>query len=663
MNKIKILGFLLIAFNATPLSWAEKSSTHPISNARKEVHLAIRKGEQSASLVQRFLNDFTLDHVRAFSKLYFIKREPETQPSSQKNDDPSRYKNFMHVFYNQQGYDEGVQFPGEGKSARTGNEISIGSPLTTEDHHPIGYNIFIPKKISPASIRAVVVRVYGGLPTSYRKQKMFRPDDPALIPLLEKGIAVVTLNLSDFIDLKTNQHLMPKDLFERIQKEINVFYETITFHPEKLHPNLIFLKNKPLFLYGESFGGGMSFRQAELYPGTYKGYISHNGAIGKSFGKANSMADSYNDYLSPEKIEDIKKITDRVLLLHSLDDNRVPLPSQDVWFQNAIKAGKESLVRVMITETGNPMVQGETDLKGHGVPLTPQDQAYYFDTIEKFIDDTINNVPLALPALSQWRMTRAVNTYKGNAMVVSENKQDPNSVNSRFQADIRSYFIEISTSLYYKYRLDNLAKNTPLVQIVSTPNKQDQMTFWQQEYLPLLYILDSLKRFGVSMGAEEPEYHQIMDKLSNKTLSAKNLENALNSFLILYLDYLKENQFGAPHQEGNRDFLASDIPELAANPLVQKKFKEILIQSLNPSMFLDIDSTALALLWHLFVSNPGLFQQMIGAEHYQQLKAKWSSQEVALLEQFLKKINSRKALTQKVFRQAVVAAKTKVAVK
>src|SRR5204863_5166016 len=159
--------------------------------------------------------------------------------------------------------------------------IDNGAQLYLDDS-PIGYNIHLPID----KINSVMVKVYGGDESEEREKSAYRPLKLNTLEthLLNNGIAIIQLNLPDLLKLNTSQGSMPEDLFLEIHACIHQFYDTIKNAPEKLDESLKVLKNKGLFLYGASFGGMMVLTHAEHYPGTYAGYISHDGGISRLMG-------------------------------------------------------------------------------------------------------------------------------------------------------------------------------------------------------------------------------------------------------------------------------------------------------------------------------------------------------------------------------------------
>ena len=70
---------------------------------------------------------------------------------------------------------------------------------------------------------------------------------------------------------------------------------------------------------GLSFGGGIAFRHAELFPNTFDGYISHHGGFGLKRGL------NYSECLDVTAKKRPNKIVQPILLLQSRDDNNVNL--------------------------------------------------------------------------------------------------------------------------------------------------------------------------------------------------------------------------------------------------------------------------------------------------------------------------------------------------
>jgi len=77
--------------------------------------------------------------------------------------------------------------------------------------------------------------------------------------------------------------LSDQEKTEIIQYEIhaciNHVYHVFRTNPESLHPQLLSLYAKRFILSGISFGGRTAVMQAELYPNTFDGYISFEGAL------------------------------------------------------------------------------------------------------------------------------------------------------------------------------------------------------------------------------------------------------------------------------------------------------------------------------------------------------------------------------------------------
>ncbi len=79
---------------------------------------------------------------------------------------------------------------------------------------------------------------------------------------------------------------------------------------EKQYESMNLLKGMPKVIFGSSFGGRTAVRHIQLYPGTFNGAISHDGALAKE-GK---------DYLWPINYLDD---TQKILAMQNIDDARV----------------------------------------------------------------------------------------------------------------------------------------------------------------------------------------------------------------------------------------------------------------------------------------------------------------------------------------------------
>lgn len=256
---------------------------------------------------------------------------------------------------------------------------------------PIGYDVYLPF----GSIKGVLLNVYGGYKAKERVEVLSKPDmylDSLDSYLMSQGIAVIKLNLIDLLELENFQEEMPELLHKKLHASINKFFECLRGKdPDKILQGIIPSTAK-IYLYGASFGGRTAIRQAELYPDTFDGYISHDGAISSSMGdlsdlaflnrkKSNSKAVKWIDPLGSEKI---KNINQPILILHNFDDNNVNIKVSLHFYEEALKEGKGNLIKLFITSKGNEIMTKQHN-KGHFTPTRQDLLKRYIETISSFI--------------------------------------------------------------------------------------------------------------------------------------------------------------------------------------------------------------------------------------------------------------------------------------
>jgi len=285
----------------------------------------------------------------------------------------------------------------------TENPGLYGNPLYVDSSQqtPIGYNIHIP---SNGEVKNVVVQVYGG--DSKNDAKPFYPRGLTKFDehLLNNGTMVITLNLPDLLKLDVNQKQMSEELHSEIHAAIHQFYQTLTKNPENLHPALVQhkLQDKKIFLYGTSFGGLMAVRHAELYPETFAGYISHDGAL------SNTMQDSsdrlkrgrYNPWMDASIETEMDKLVDPLLLMQNRDDNNVNAKVTLYFYQQLAKRGKAHLARLGITQSSNPAPSRDNiQNKGHFLPTGKTEFLQYAELATLFMTTGMSQ----LPQITRWQ--------------------------------------------------------------------------------------------------------------------------------------------------------------------------------------------------------------------------------------------------------------------
>lgn len=423
------------------------------------------------------------------------------------------------IFFNQNGYEADPKAfqsscaryrTPNGPACKRGKSLkSSGSLKSLLKGDPIGYNIHVPK----GQVSAFIVVVYGGEEKKNRGKSLKGPG--SLLPwqssLLNKGIGIITLNLPDLLKNTKFQFEMDKDVYYSIQKAIDSFYQTFSKAPQNLHPELAKYRGFPLFLYGASFGGGVSIRHAELYPNTFNGYISHDGALslledaktggrGGTISQARGIASQWispleEAFMLPQKPgifqkksikiqqdQKIAKIKQPILLIHNFTDKNVNIRTTIAWYNKAVSSGKGRLITTNFNAKGNPTsspsASGVTN-RGHGVG----DSQSYVENILSFIQSH-------LPSAN--RMTNTPDSLEAAAKMNAQNYQARKAgVLSGKQLGSRNPE-EVFLAFAYEHYL--ITKKIP----------QDNAA-WMREYLPLYY--------AVILSLNKKEYHNIFAKL------------------------------------------------------------------------------------------------------------------------------------------------------
>lgn len=194
---------------------------------------------------------------------------------------------------------------------------------------------------------------------------------------------------------------MSEILHEKVHNSIHLFAETLKTNPEALHADLAQLKNKPVYLYGASFGGRDAIRHAELYPTDFDGYISHNGGLDyRTLDESRRIRGgkwlTFSPWIDP--INDVERIERPLLLFHNMDDNNVN-PKVTLSFAQKARLLNKS-VQVQFFHSGNR----STDYnKGHFLPTDEEGFNLYLETILHFI---ATNGKSKIPAISDWKRHR-----------------------------------------------------------------------------------------------------------------------------------------------------------------------------------------------------------------------------------------------------------------
>lgn len=500
-----------------------------------------------------------------------------------------------------------------------------GTKLTLDDQNatPIGYNIHLPS----GPPKAIMVRVYGGI---QNKDKDNNVNTPLSINdldyyLLNKGIAVVKLNLPDLLDLEVFQGKMPEDLFIKIQNCINKFYQQLSNNPEELHKDLSQLRGLKSYLYGASFGGLVSIKHSELFPNNFDGYISHDGAISiqmmhkadvrdliredqlenlkKKVHSIQKRIDGvtderknvyestfklrdeivefietiqnkresslFNDYLDPAKQSEINKIIKPVFVLQNQDDNNVHAKVAIDFYKKMQEAGKTELIKLLMTKTSNPATKEDPENKGHFIPENENDFITYCEGILNFM--------LSSPELSEvnkleaYRLKKQTNKYYRKATIQQE-----------FIAQALDKF-EKSLSPY---------KNFDLPKLTEIVNEYFQ-SHWESEYQPLYYALHYSTQLtdGHHDNALKDELTRLADIMTDEMIVKvlKSQENIFHQFLDEFM------QFKTPS--------TVTLSDLSTSPQIVQKYREMLKNAGT-----DL-KTARYFLSTLYKTNPDILSQ------------------------------------------------------
>lgn len=441
------------------------------------------------------------------------------------------------------------------------SHIILGAPLHFEHEgvtYPIGYNIFIPETINKAE--KVIVDVYGGSRSIDARQT---PDKPrtTIQLFLEQDCPVITLNLPDFLQNET-QNNMDEKLHQLIHKAIHAFYETLKKNPSHFHPQMAEkgFDGADLFLYGASFGGRTAIRHGQLYPNTFKGYISHDGALSPIedlpiVGVQRPF--KYEQEILPSN--NISSTVDPILVLQNRDDNNVNIRSALTFYKKLKEQGKSDLVRLCFFEKGGPFPgEGYTlDNKGH---LLPPDYQSYVNAVFSFME----HGPSQLPEVHE------------HAFIMQE------QVAAQFyrNENIKERFLALAHDDFNKYKHFH-------VHFFNDPPEWN--TIWSSHYLPLLRTLGEVKRL-----ATVPDYlqAQIDHYVQNGILTDEMIKNALKVNAGKFRELYKElNQFEPISED-----------DIVSNPLIIAFFKDKLIH-LNESTSFDFKSY---MLESLYFANPSL---------------------------------------------------------
>lgn len=563
------------------------------------------------------------DYFQQYSKMIFSNL-PGIQ-FEKRETYPALSQEFGKVIYNQEGYtknqkgEEDIQdLPLESEIIKKGNPLILRNYKfineKDEEHLqdiPIGYNIYLPKN----EIKGAIVRVYGGNQASDRASNLKMPLSLDFLDhyLLKQGIVVIYLNLLDFLELNDYQMSMPESLHNKLHASIHHFLQVIRTQPETIFPDLTLPNDIKIILYGESFGGMLSIRHAELFPQaedskSFDGYISHDGWLSPKIGELgdptlmsshilnsnlikNPQSKEYppsaepeaEKWLSPIGKEKVDCIQQPILLLHNFDDNNVNVKVCLDFFKEALKSGKENLVHLLITRRGNPIPNTiDPYEKGHGISRDTHAFENYARTVAFFILEG----PPKSSTVSKW-MAHQYEIYANK-----------NYKMATFEELFISEAYRLYKSSYYR------PKVIPGEGGIQTKQKIDSddikfENFWVNKGELLYYTLKYLRSF---QDKEEPLQmikacqNEMEDLENNGLLADEDVERTLLYQLPDFFDYLRE-YFGYII---NHDI---DLGTFLKNQDLKDEFRNSLMNNQNDPDF------AFYQLQTLYLANPGLMKK------------------------------------------------------
>ena len=475
------------------------------------------------------------------------------------------------VIYNQDKYDEGIILKTEG--------FIEGNALSFDEATPIGYNIHLPKN---GDVKAICVFVYGGIQSSERADYL---DEPGIFwgatknlvaEMLGKNIAVVTLNLIDLLELEVFQNEMPDSIHQRLHQSVNKFWEVLNHNPESLHPDLTDLTGKKIFLYGASFGGGVSVNHGELFPGTYSGYISFEGILSFDMGKKSDgliLAGSTRYAHINEKLDikaTIENLIEPVLVIQNFDDNNVNVKVALDFYKDAHIKGKD--VQLLVVEKGGDMTERAQHNKGHFL-------SYYESVFNKTATGITNFIldgPSVLSTVSDWRA------------FTTEIYADKNYRCANFSEK----FISLAYRLYKKNDDQELVYSPDNIK---SANEEIRDTTWNKYYKPLY---DSLKHFQDLQTPFDVNL-DITTLIENNLLSATAICKAIEYNWPAFREVLAELVPSVDHKK------IESFYQVENQLILYKMFTTTLCDtSTAPS----ITAIKKYLLFTLYMSNPDMIQ-------------------------------------------------------
>jgi hypothetical protein len=403
------------------------------------------------------------------------------------------------------------------------------------DGTPIGYTAYLP--YDKEEIKGILVDVYGGKLKERDSEKIQEKLIHRNLYLTKHNVMVVYLNLPDVLkdsystQVSENgvvatkksyvqQGEMPESIFIHLQNAIHHFYDILKRTPEKLHEELGSLlkdKNIPMNLFGHSFGGLMSVRQAELFPDTWDGYISAAGSLSLKTIRKTSIAYDMRKfptfdpnlfkYLYPE--QNLMTLKDPVLILNNLDDNITSLKVATSFYNEAVKEKKENLIYPLFTYEGVKWGRsGGLDKPitfGHSGPSGETRFREWVETIHTFVTN-IKSITKKSPYY-QWQ---------GRKGYVKSHEYDVTSSATKMFLAAAYKQYKKNVSLTHKRYKEIFFSLKFLSQLIDTPSKLrvfiDQIN-WDSSSMKEV-LKQSLLRDLSSIKTYSKEYKEINDEMS-----------------------------------------------------------------------------------------------------------------------------------------------------
>lgn len=467
---------------------ADKSLPELLSSVDSQELSEVKSVHANRKLVQTYKDSFKDLHDMRFSSYHLANTERELPIF---DDVP------LMIIYNNDNFSQD-DYP----------EYIKGKKLEYDENTPIGYNIYLPQHSQTGSIKEILFSVYGGGSPIKEKIKYLTrtPTKLAYKRLLQENVAIVELNLVD-LQFDFNQHDTPEFLHERIHQSIDYIFRIFKEEPERIHNNLTEALSPEwrAFLFGASFGGGVSFRHAQMYPKTFAGYISHGGQFCKSKAKGYlskfRVVDTKTNWLDVAAPSHFSTLEDPLLILQNSDDNCVPEELAYFCYRQAVKQAKAHLIRLFVTPISNEIPQ-KLLYRGHYTTGHPVLLQRYIDHMVGFIKHDNHKVHTAFSAWSAYE--NKTKAYKRNGAEID------------------------GPHLFAGHALDIHIENA---------HRHDEVfndEIWQEFYAPSQKIIAFIERLKSDRAMMKQEATRFKDQLT-----LDNVRSVFQHYLPLVTDYLR----------------------------------------------------------------------------------------------------------------------------